>query len=131
MLDVIIALSAGGCLAATKYAVCAGYEEPHSPTAPLLHGMHGQARRHFTRQRVLDLELVQGQREHDLGSEMVLESIVIRGRPVIGLSLVMPNLAVLAEVGDEAGLRSPVGALAFDVEVLGGIRLLDPALRPC
>src|SRR6476646_7510770 len=33
MLDVIIALSAGGCLAATKYAVCAGYEEPHSPTA--------------------------------------------------------------------------------------------------
>src|SRR5689334_19143511 len=38
MLDVIIALSAGGCFAATKYAVCAGYEEPHSPTAPLLHG---------------------------------------------------------------------------------------------
>jgi hypothetical protein len=38
MLDVIIALSAGGCLAATKYAVCAGYDEPQSPTAPLLHG---------------------------------------------------------------------------------------------
>src|SRR4029077_9018975 len=38
MLDVIIALSARGCLAATKYAGRAGYEEPHSPTAPLLHG---------------------------------------------------------------------------------------------
>jgi hypothetical protein len=95
-----------------------------------LHGVHGQARRHFARQRVLDLEFVHGQREHYLGSEPVLESIIIGGRAVIRLSLVVPNLAVLADVGHEAGLRSPVGALAFDVEVLGGIRLLDPPLRP-
>ena len=54
--------------------------------------MHGQARRHFTRQRVLDLELVHGQREHDLGSEFVLESIVIGGRTVIGLAQVVPKV---------------------------------------
>jgi hypothetical protein len=59
-----------------------------------------------------------------------VDSFVIGFGSLGSLGPIVSDLAVVTVVRHEPGMRSPIGAFAFYVEILAGIAALEPALRP-
>ncbi|KZS00943.1 Uncharacterized protein APZ42_002563, partial [Daphnia magna] len=79
-------------------------------------------------QLLFDLRQAQQQRPFD--GKAGVQAVVIGLRATQGLLGVVADFAVEAVVGHQAGMRAPVGALAFDVEVLARVAALQPAFGP-